>query len=501
MSAAQPPIYKPAPLLDVLQTPLLGRVLRSRQGRLLLQVPFFALAALIIYDGFTGPPLASRNLAGVLPWVHYRGLVVLALLFAGNLFCMGCPFTLPRTLARRMSKRGRRWPQRLRNKWIAIAALFTFFLLYEWLDLWASPMLTAWVVIAYFSLSFLLEFMFTESPFCKYICPLGTFNFVSSTVSPLQIQVKDANRCATCVGHECINGSYSAQPVILIDEITDGVPTRTHMHDKKGVLGCGTLLYAPQIKSNMDCVMCLDCARACPHDNVALAVRNPLREITDLSAWPKRWDLAFLVIALAFMGLANAFGMVPPVYALLSSISQATGITSQAVLLFGFFFVTTIFAPALFGIGAAWLSVKFSGTQKAGALRLTFTSFAPTFVPLAVGIWTAHYLYHFLTGAGTIIPIFQNFLLDHGIGLLGAPNYVAAAPAANGLIALVQVVALFGGFVVSALAAQRVAFKLYRDRGAGYAAWLPFVGLLFLMTVIAFWMFSLPMEMRGTLIS
>ena len=41
------------------------------------------------------------NLAGVLPWIHWRGLVVLGLLAAGNVFCMACPFMLPRTLARR----------------------------------------------------------------------------------------------------------------------------------------------------------------------------------------------------------------------------------------------------------------------------------------------------------------------------------------------------------------------------------------------------------------
>ena len=41
------------------------------------------------------------NLAGVLPWIHWRGLLILGLLAAGNVFCMACPFLLPRTLARR----------------------------------------------------------------------------------------------------------------------------------------------------------------------------------------------------------------------------------------------------------------------------------------------------------------------------------------------------------------------------------------------------------------
>jgi len=66
-----------------------------------------------------GPQIASRNLATVGAWVHYRGLVLLALLLVGNLFCMGCPFTLPRTLAKGLSIRGRRFRNALRKQQVA----------------------------------------------------------------------------------------------------------------------------------------------------------------------------------------------------------------------------------------------------------------------------------------------------------------------------------------------------------------------------------------------
>ena len=45
------------------------------------------------YDGLRGPQVGAMNLAGVLPWIHWRGFVVLGLLAAGNVFCMACPFT------------------------------------------------------------------------------------------------------------------------------------------------------------------------------------------------------------------------------------------------------------------------------------------------------------------------------------------------------------------------------------------------------------------------
>ena len=85
---------------DLLRTPILGPILRFRHFRRCIQAAMFLLAASVVIDGFFGPQVAPMNLAGVLPWTHWRGLAVIALLMAGNLFCMACPFTLPRDLAR-----------------------------------------------------------------------------------------------------------------------------------------------------------------------------------------------------------------------------------------------------------------------------------------------------------------------------------------------------------------------------------------------------------------
>src|SRR5664279_341576 len=135
MAARSGDLYRPKTSFDLLRVPVLGKLLRRRYGRLMLQIPLIAVAVLLIFDGFTGTQRASENLAAIAPWVHYRGLVVIALLLVGNLFCMGCPFTLTRTLGKRFAIRGKRFPKALRNKWIAIAGLFVIFFLYEWLDL------------------------------------------------------------------------------------------------------------------------------------------------------------------------------------------------------------------------------------------------------------------------------------------------------------------------------------------------------------------------------
>jgi ferredoxin len=488
-------LYRPPYALDVLQIPLLGAWLRGRWGRLSLQVSLLLVALALVYDGFFGPDLASRNLATVAPWVHYRGFVIVALLLAGNLFCMACPFTLPRTLAKRLSRRGGRFPALLRHKGLAIASLFTLFVLYEWLDLWASPALTAWVIVAYFVGAFVLEALFAESPFCKYVCPLGTFNFVYSTLAPTQISVKNPTVCATCVGKECINGSYAPQTTIRLDQIpitaADGTITQQAKqitHSPQGALGCGTELFAPQIKSNLDCVYCLDCVRACPHDNAGLFVRPPARELFMPDSWAKRWDVSLLVIILAFMGVLNAFGMIPPMYALQQALQQTFGFTSELPMLILIFAFGGIMLP----IGVAWLAGQTTKilTRSTLSLREIVAAFAPSFVPVGFGIWFAHYSFHFLIAPFTLIPILQEFF-----GQVGEWQRFSGGLDLNWIGGL-QLIALAGGFGVSLLIVQRHAQRLFKRNAV--PALLPWALVLLLLLLAALNIFTQPMEMRGT---
>ena len=489
------PQMQPALGRDVLRLPLVGRILRHRHGRLALQALLTLGALALIVDGFTGPQSAARNLATVTPWVHLRGLAVIVLLLAGNLFCMGCPFTLPRSLAKRLALRGRRFPARLRNKWLAIFSLFALFFLYEYLDLWASPWLTAWLIIAYFVGSFALEALFTESAFCKYICPLGSFNMVYSTLSPTRIAVKSPDTCAACVGHECVNGSYAPQPLIRLDDIPSGIAGETRQvevaHGPRGTLGCGTELFAPQIRSNLDCTHCLDCVRACPHDNISLFARQPGAELSRAGSWAGRWDMSLLAIALGFMGLSNAFGMVSPYYALQEWLAISLGLSSEFVVLLLIFAVGNLLLPAVASAAAAWLSRAATGFQKRDSLRDTVAAFAPAFVPVGFGIWFAHYSFHLLVGPGLIVPVIQEFL--GGVGDWERWSFSLD----QNVIGVMQLAVLLVGFFWSLRLAQKAALRLYRRKAL--LGLLPWALIHLAMMLLAWQIFTLPMEMRGTL--
>ncbi len=458
----------------MLRWPGIGRFLRWRHGRVVGQLVLLSVALLMIYDGFTGPQFAPENIATNAAWLHYRGFVMLALLFAGNLFCMNCPFTLPRSLARRVSIRGWRWPRALRNKWLALVLLFLFFFLYEWLDLWANPWLTAWVVVAYFAAAFVLEAMFSESPFCKYLCPLGTFNYIGSTISPLQITVTSQDVCRTCVGKECVNGSHSA----------DGTWQ---------MLGCGTELFAPQVHSNLDCTFCLDCARACPHENVALAARPLLAELRRPGVWPRRWDVSLLVWLFAFASLSNAFGMTPPVYATGAWLAGVLNTGNEGLILFLIFGVLNLLLPLGMAILVASMSRGLARAKE--PLRVSLALFTPSLVPVGFAVWLAHYGFHFATGALGIVPALHSFLIDHGVMLFGdTPAWQLSSILPFSWLLPLQVLSVVLGFAGSVLVLGDIARRERRD----FAAQLPWLLLLLGIAAAAVYLFTLPMEMRGT---
>src|SRR5579884_2296117 len=190
--------------IDLLHWPVIGRLFKWRHARTLWQVPALLLSVVMILDGLTGPAFAPRNLVTTLGWVHLRGLLVLVLLSAGNFFCFACPLVLVRDVARKFWTPRLKWPRPLRTKWLSVALFAGILFAYEAFHLWASPLLTAWLILSYFGAILLVDTLFKHATFCKFICPIGQFNFVASTLSPLEVKVRNQKLCGMCRTKDCI---------------------------------------------------------------------------------------------------------------------------------------------------------------------------------------------------------------------------------------------------------------------------------------------------------
>ncbi|MBC8170985.1 MAG: hypothetical protein H7X77_04920, partial [Anaerolineae bacterium] len=198
----------------------------------------------------------------------------------------------------------------------------------------------------------------------------------------------------------------------------------------------------------------------------------------------------------------------PPVYILMQDLARSLGLTAaglsdfaiEGIVLLLIFSVGGLLLPALAMLLAGTLTRTLTRTAKKYDLRHTVAAFAPAFVPIGFGIWIGHYGFHFLIGALSIIPVFQTFLIDHRITLLGkVPNWALASAVPDvGLIGMMQVVVLVGGFLWSMVIAQRTALRLYRREAVpGLLPWALVLLVLMLATIA---IFSQPMEMRGTLL-
>ena len=476
---------RPATGPDLLRWPVVGRFLRWRHARTSVQLVLLALAVIVVLQGFTGPDLAPQNLASVLTWVHYRGLLILTLLVAGNVFCMGCPFVLARDLARRVHRPRRSWPRLLRSKWIGIALLAAVLFLYELLDLWALPQGTAWLILAYFGTAIAVDLVFTGAGFCKYLCPIGQFNFTASAISPLEIGIRDAATCASCQTADCVRGRRDpGRPDFIVQR------------------GCELHLFLPAKVGNTDCTFCLDCVQACPHDNVALAVRVPAAELVDdrprssLGRLSGRADLAALAVVFTFGAVLNAFAMTAPVHAVELGIAGALGLRSEAPVLVLVFAAALIAAPFVLVGGAAFATRRLVPASDRRPAGVTFRSFAHALVPLGFALWLAHYGFHLLTGALTVIPVSQSAVADLlGWAALGEPRWTLVGMRAGNVFPL-QLGAVLLGALGSISLAYLIAEREHPRMAMRAAA--PWALVVVLLAVFAVWVFLQPMEMRGT---
>jgi ferredoxin len=420
-----------------------------------------------------------------LSWVHFRGALVLILLGAGNFFCLSCPFMLVRDFARRFFQPRLNWPRGLRNKWLSVGLFVLILFLYELFDLWSSPWWTAWLIVTYFLTAVLVDAIFKHASFCKFVCPIGQFNFAASLISPLEVKVRDHAVCTACKTYDCIRGKREpASDLVVIQR------------------GCELALFQPLKAGNMDCTFCLDCVQACPHDNVGILSRLPATELmtnprrSGIGFFSRRKDLAALAVIFTFAALLNVFGMVSPVYAVESWLTRVLHMNHEAPVLAIIFLFFLVVEPALLLGLAAWLARVSKGTR--GALLPQTVRYSYGLIPLGFGIWLAHYGFHFLTGLFTIIPVTQDAVARLGWPLLGKPLWTL-----TGLpVTTVQPLGL-GFLMLGLMGSLLVIHHLAQEDSPDHPsrAFAPWAAVCLLLCAEAAWLILQPMEMRGAFLS
>jgi ferredoxin len=115
--------------------------------------------------------------------------------------------------------------------------------------------------------------------FCRTFCPAGALLSVYGRSTPFGLEMRDASVCARCRTKDCVR------------------PENRFRSDKRS---CPSLLRPYSRQASDSCLLCLECAKICPHDNVGLGLVSstaPVRRRTLL----RPYEAAFVMVALGFV--------------------------------------------------------------------------------------------------------------------------------------------------------------------------------------------------------
>jgi len=270
--------------------------------------------------------------------------------------------------------------------------------------------------------------------------------------------------------------------------------------------GCELQLYLPQKIGNMDCTMCMDCVKACPHENVGITAIFPLEALTGTRT-ASRVDIAVVLLFVSFASLMNAAYMIAPVADRIDSLrTQHSFLASN---LGSLLLPATAFCLFLLG----WLTFAFLVKKLSlqASTRHFFCQFAFAVLPLGLAIWAAHLGFHLATSAPSIVPVFQHAYADLipisagsaiGMGEMAAmpascrPLEILLIPGSKGINLFgLQLWVLDLGVLLSFYFGWRVIRQnSHCNRLAMASMWIAAAGALY---AVGIWIFSQPMQMRG----
>ncbi|MBI2821436.1 MAG: 4Fe-4S binding protein [Acidobacteria bacterium] len=260
--------------------------------------PNLLVFLLFIAAGIFGTPVGNRNIMIIFVWILWWFLLIAAMVpFASRIWCAMCPFPFfgewfqRRALVRvaaidpKKEKKGgpgvligrnryfglnRRWPKALSNIWIQnflFLALCTFSALFL-----TRPIVSVVVLASIFLTATIFHLLYRQRAFCNYVCPVSGFLSLYSMASMVEVRSRDREVCDQCKEKACLAGSERGW-------------------------GCPWFMYPSKMERNNYCGLCMECVKACPHDNMTVNLRSFCSD-TKLKGYDEAWK-AFIMLSLA----------------------------------------------------------------------------------------------------------------------------------------------------------------------------------------------------------
>jgi len=278
---------------DLLKYRIFGGPAASRSYPLAAQVLTLVCFGLLIAGGLAAPHVSEKmtgtlrntNLAALIVWSLWWPLVIISAVLLGRVWCQVCPMELVNSLLSRIGLK-RKVPRFFTSGWV-VALFYSLALLGFIRTFWANryPERMAAFFMFLFAAALLMGFIYEKRAFCNYVCPVGQLIGLYACCAPLEWRVRDPKTCEDCRSKDCV-----------------AVRNAYHLTARS----CTSNLYPASIKDNRSCLVCTQCRKVCPSDNLRLSLRKPMADFfSGLRLSSVEFFLFFLVSGLVIWELAE----------------------------------------------------------------------------------------------------------------------------------------------------------------------------------------------------
>ena len=395
---------------------------------------------------FWGPQTRSQNFALNFFWAWWWPLILLSFPFVGRLWCAVCPFMIYGEVAQFISlklwpRKLRGWPRKWAERWGGWILYAGFALILLWEELWNlenTAYLSGWLLLIITAGAVICSVLFERRFWCRYLCPIGGMNGLFAKLSMVELRAQQGICSATCNTYHC----YKGGPAEGMGQATAGCPVYSH---------------PAQLTDNRNCVLCMTCLKACPHQSIGLNLRPPGIELwTTHSA--SSYEVALLLLLLGAVFL-HRLPELATLFLGSAQILETFGGHALAA-------VVALFLPGAIALFTNQVRILFQGTRG----NQTFLTLAYGYLPLLLFASLAHYLQLGLGEAGQIVPV-----LGATFGLIVPAIAITAHPA---VISFLQGSALCFGAVLSVILTQKISRQPLRQLVPQHSTTLAFAALL-----------------------
>ena len=227
--------------------------------------------------------IRKTNFTTLFVWGVWWPFLVISTILFGRIWCLACPTELLNNISYRVSRKlgikGFTMPKWIRAGYFALFSYLILQFLVAGFDIHRIPLYSSIVLLTMFIMAILSGIIFKEHrSYCYGFCPAVLLLNAYSKISPFVLSRDDDDTCYNCKTKECVS------------------PKNLNNHNKRS---CPSYLRPYNLDANDNCVICFQCAKSCPSNNIGYGLKKE-GKISD-SASLTMPSALFVIFALGFV--------------------------------------------------------------------------------------------------------------------------------------------------------------------------------------------------------